>query len=121
MRAFRVTFLPAGRSLDVDPGATPPGRHGRPGSLLDLALGAGGVDIEHACGGACACSTCHVIVREGFESLGEVSDEEADMLDLAPGVTPRSRLACQAVPDGSRDLVVEIPAWNRNAARERHG
>ena len=68
----------------------------------------------------CACSTCHVIVKEGFDSLSEASENEEDMLDNAPGVTLQSRLACQAVADGSSDLVVEIPHWNRNLVSEGH-
>jgi 2Fe-2S ferredoxin len=76
------------------------------------------VDIDHACGGVCACSTCHVIVREGSEACSVADESEEDMLDNAPGLTPESRLACQTVPDGSRDIVVEIPNWNRNYAKE---
>jgi 2Fe-2S ferredoxin len=112
-----VTFLPSNVTVEVDPADAPFGHVGKPGSLLDIAL-AVGVDIDHACGGVCGCSTCHVIVREGFESLDESSETEEDILDHAPGVTPQSRLACMAVPDGSTDLVVEIPSWNRNLARE---
>jgi 2Fe-2S ferredoxin len=77
-----------------------------------------GVDIDHACGGVAACSTCHVIVKSGFESMVPADEQEEDMLDTAPGVTPRSRLACQAVARGTCDLVVEVPAWNRNHAKE---
>lgn len=103
--------------VPVDPARIPYGRHGLPGSLLDVAL-AHDVSINHACGGSCACSTCHVIVRSGLESCGPLGDDEEDRLDTAPGLTPRSRLACQCVPDGTQDLVVEIPAWNRNLVRE---
>ena len=67
-----------------------------------------------------ACSTCHVIIREGFESIPEASESEEDMLDEAPGLELTSRLACQAVPNGESDIVVEIPGWNRNHARESH-
>ena len=66
----------------------------------------------------CACSTCHVIIREGFDSIPEASDDEEDMLDSAPALTPLSRLACQSVPTGAQNLIVEIPEWNRNAVRE---
>lgn len=104
--------------LPVDPANLPSGTNGRPASILDLAL-AHGIEIDHACGGVCACSTCHVIVRAGQAACGEPSDEEEDQLDEAYGVTPNSRLACQCVPDGTRDVTVEIPAWNRNLAREQ--
>ena len=75
--------------------------------------------LDHACGGVCACSTCHVIVHQGLESCNEASDAEMDQLDEAPGLTAKSRLGCQCVPDGTTDLVVEIPEWNKNFARER--
>ena len=73
-----------------------------------------------ACEASIACSTCHVIVREGFDSIPEASEAEEDMLDEAPGLELTSRLACQAVPDGTVDVVVEIPGWNRNHAKESH-
>jgi len=73
-----------------------------------------------ACGGVCACSTCHVVVKQGLESIPEATDDENDQLDNAPGLTPQSRLSCQSVPDGSVDLVVEIPSWNRNLVKEDH-
>ena len=114
-----VTFMPMGKKVSVDPAALPLSREGRPGSILDIADGHG-IEIDHACGGVCACSTCHVIVREGFESIPEASESEEDMLDEAPGVELTSRLACQAVPSGAADVVVEIPGWNRNHAREIH-
>lgn len=116
---YAVTFLPLGKRVEVDPQEIPYSREGRPGSILEIALGHG-VEIDHACGGVVACSTCHVIVREGAASLNEASEAEEDMLDNAPGLTPSSRLACQAVPDGSADVVVEVPDWNRNYVRETH-
>ena len=117
-RRYRVTFLPEGRTFEVDPARLPYDRVGHPGSLLDVSNGAGEAGIDHACGGVCACSTCHVIVREGLSSCNEMTEAEADMLDNAPGVTAQSRLACQTVPDGTSDLVVEVPDWNRNFVRE---
>ncbi|MDR1063357.1 MAG: ISC system 2Fe-2S type ferredoxin [Azoarcus sp.] len=85
-------------------------------SLCDALL-AGNVWIEHACEQSCACTTCHVVVREGFESLPEASEAEDDLLDRAWGLTPRSRLSCQ-VAVGDVPLVVEIPRYTINLARE---
>jgi 2Fe-2S ferredoxin len=119
-RPFKVRFEPMGVEVEVDPEFLPEDHDGLPGSLLQIAQDAG-VEIDHACGGVCACSTCHVVVREGADSVPEALEAEEDMLDNAPGLTLTSRLACQAVPDGSRDLVVEIPGWNRNLVKEGHG
>ena len=77
------------------------------------------VDIEHACEMSCACTTCHVIVREGFDSLEEADELEEDYLDKAGGLEPESRLSCQARV-GSANLVVEIPRYTINHASERH-
>ena len=82
---------------------------------------AGGIELEGACEGVCACSTCHVILQdEIYDGLPEPSEDEEDMLDMAPGLQPNSRLACQCVPDGTSDVVVEIPDWNRNLVSEGH-
>ena len=87
-------------------------------TVLDAAL-RNGIEIEHACEMSCACTTCHVIVREGFDSL-EPSDElEDDMLDKAWGLEPESRLSCQAKV-GEEDLVVEIPRYTLNQVSEQH-
>ena len=118
-QAYRVTFLPMNRVIEVDPSALPYERDGQIGSILDIALGHG-IEVDHACGGVCACSTCHVVFREGAETCNEPTDEELDQLDCAPGLEAESRLACQAVPDGSRDVVIEVPDWNRNLVREEH-
>ncbi|MAA84676.1 MAG: ISC system 2Fe-2S type ferredoxin [Halieaceae bacterium] len=77
------------------------------------------IDIEHACEMSCACTTCHVIVREGFDSLEEADELEEDYLDKAWGLEPESRLSCQARV-GSANLVVEIPRYTINHASERH-
>ena len=118
-KPYTITFLPMNETVEVDPTALPYTRDGHVGSILEIALGHD-IDVDHACGGVCACSTCHVIVREGLESCPEPTDDELDMLDTAPGLETESRLACQTVPDGSMDLVVEIPDWNRNHAKEEH-
>ena len=116
---FTITFLPMNVVVEVDPEKIPYGVSGLPGSILDIAL-AHGINIDHACGGVCACSTCHCIVREGGVTISEMSDAEEEELSYAPGLTPNSRLSCQSVPDGTKNLVVEIPSWNRNAVREAH-
>jgi 2Fe-2S ferredoxin len=77
------------------------------------------IEIEHACEMSCACTTCHVIVREGFDSLNEPQEKEEDLLDMAWGLEANSRLSCQAVVDED-DLVVEIPKYTINHARENH-
>jgi 2Fe-2S ferredoxin len=117
-KGYTMTFVPLNTAVQVHPQAFPYVRIGKLGSILDIALGHD-IHIEHACGGVAACATCHVFVREGLESCQDAADDELDQLDNAPGVSLWSRLACQAVPDGSRDVVVEIPAWNRNLAEER--
>jgi ferredoxin, 2Fe-2S len=117
---YQVTFLWEDQKtvVQVDPQALPSG-DGEKGALLAIALKAG-VKLDHACGGVCACSTCHVIVKEGLDSCNESTDDEEDMLDMAAGLEEHSRLACQCVPDGTVDVVVEIPGWNRNAVSEEH-
>jgi 2Fe-2S ferredoxin len=121
-KSFTITFIDEQKQehvVEVDPEKIPYSHHGLPGSLLDIGLG-NGVEIDHACGGVCACSTCHVVVREGFDACNEASDDEEDQLDDAYGLTANSRLACQCVPSGRQDLRVEVPSWNRNLAREAH-
>ncbi len=115
--SFKLIFVKEGREIQIDPKARPSSGHGEVGSVLDMAL-ALDIDIDHACGGVAACSTCHIVVKQGLESCNKSSEEEEDQLDKAPGVTPKSRLACQCVPNGQTDLVIEIPSWNRNRVRE---
>ena len=88
-------------------------------SLLKAAQQVGAPE-GYACGGVCACSTCHVYVQEGGKSCSRATDDEEDELDKAPALTPDSRLSCQCVPDGSADVVVLIPKWNRNQVKEGH-
>lgn len=85
-------------------------------SICD-SLVANGIDIEHACEKSCACTTCHVVVREGFQSLGEADELEEDMLDKAWGLEPNSRLSCQARVN-TVPLVVEIPKYTINMVSE---
>ena len=86
-QSFQVTFQPMGKTVNVNPGERLEETDGLPGSLLQLALD-NDIDLDHSCGGVCACSTCHVIVRSGLDSCNEATDDEEDMLDLAPGLHP---------------------------------
>jgi ferredoxin, 2Fe-2S len=106
MAVHKVTFLPLNKTVEVDDAKYPLADHGKPGSLLDIAL-AHDIHLEHNCGGSCACTTCHVIVRDGADNLSEMEADEEDRLDMAEGLTIRSRLGCQAIVRG--DVVVEIP------------
>ncbi|MCK5877773.1 MAG: ISC system 2Fe-2S type ferredoxin [Candidatus Marithrix sp.] len=99
-------ICPDGEVIEVESGT----------NILDIAL-ENGIEIEHACEKACACTTCHVIIREGFESLGEASENEEDMLDKAWGLEAESRLGCQAEVT-EQDLIVEIPKYSINLAKE---
>lgn len=99
-------LCPEGKALEV-----------KTGKILVDALQAAGVEIEHACDGVCACSTCHIIIREGYASLPPTSDEENDQLDKAWGLSATSRLACQ-VKVGQIPLTIELPKYSLNHARE---
>jgi ferredoxin, 2Fe-2S len=114
----KVTFTNLDKTVEFEHGKLPYEEHGKPESILDVALNFG-IQLEHACGGSCACTTCHVIVKSGDANLSEADDDELDRVDQAPGVTLHSRLGCQAVVQG--DVVVEIPAWNRNYVSEGGG
>lgn len=89
------------------------------GQTVCAALIDNGIAIEHACEMSCACTTCHVVVMKGFESLGEMDEIEEDLLDRAWGLAPTSRLSCQAVL-GRTDVTIEIPRYTINHARENH-
>jgi len=123
-KPYKVTFrVPDGDPIivEVDPAKLPYGPTGQPGSILDIALNGGAnVELEHSCGGVCACSTCHVKIKQGLASCNEATDDELDQLDEAPDIGLDSRLGCQCVPNGTTDIVVEIPAWNKNLVREGH-
>ena len=116
----RLTFLPSGQSVEFEAGKLPYQEHGKPQSILDVAINMG-VHLEHACGGNCACTTCHVLVKKGKELLSECTEEEADRLDTAAGLQLNSRLGCQAIIEKPGEVVVEIPSWNRNYISEGGG
>lgn len=123
VRKYRLTIIDEQKqvhAIEIDPARVPFGDHGLPGSILDICM-AHGIELDHACGGVCACSTCHVYVKEGADSCNAATDDEEDQLDEAYALKPNSRLGCQCVPNGTRDVVVEIPTVNRNLAREPHG
>lgn len=103
------------RVIEFDPAKAPFQHDGKPGSVLDVLIGHG-VHLEHACGGNCACTTCHVIVRSGFEKLPEAEEDELDLLDKAPGLTATSRLGCQAVIPDDAEITVVVPRFTINAA-----
>jgi len=101
-------LCPEGKVIEADSGTT----------VCDAAL-QNGIEIEHACEKSCACTTCHVYIREGMDSLNENSEEEDDLLDKAWGLEPDSRLSCQTVI-GDEDLVIEIPKYTINMVSENH-
>ena len=101
-------LCPEGKVFDAPPGT----------SICDALL-SNGIDIEHACEKSCACTTCHVYIREGFESLEESDENEDDYLDKAWGLEPDSRLSCQAMV-ADEDLVIEIPKYTINMVSEHH-
>ena len=101
-------YCPEGREIDAPAGVS-----------ICEALLENGIEIEHACEMSCACTTCHVVVRAGFESLGELDESEEDLLDRAWGLEPTSRLSCQAIM-AREDVTVEIPKYSINHAKEKH-
>ncbi len=110
----KITFMPhaqicpEGMTVEVDAGI----------SICDAAL-SNGISIEHACEKSCACTTCHVYVRDGLDSLAEATENEEDYLDKAWGLDPDSRLSCQALV-GEQDLTIEIPKYTINLVSESH-
>jgi 2Fe-2S ferredoxin len=104
-----IELCPEGAVIDAEPGKS-----------ICAALLESGIDIEHACEMSCACTTCHVVVREGFGALEPSDENEDDLLDKAWGLEPTSRLSCQAIVPEGDDLVVEIPRYSINHAKENH-
>jgi len=101
-------YCPEGRAIQAPAGTS-----------ICEALLENGIPIEHACEMSCACTTCHVVVKEGYGTLGDIDESEEDLLDRAWGLTPTSRLSCQAVLS-DRDVTIEIPKYTINHARENH-
>lgn len=113
----RVTFLPEGRTVEFAFDTLPYEGHGQPMSFLDVAVNYG-IFLDHACGGVCACTTCHLHVKQGAEGTSAAEDLELDRLETAAGIELDSRLGCQAVIERPGTYVVEIPKWNRNYVQE---
>jgi ferredoxin, 2Fe-2S len=103
-----ATLCPEGAQFEAEPGVS-----------VCEALLEHGIEIEHACEMSCACTTCHVVVKQGYGSLGELDEIEEDLLDKAWGLTPTSRLSCQAMVS-DQDVTIEIPKYTINHAREEH-
>ena len=102
------------RVIDCDLSQAPFQHDGEPGSILDVLL-AHGIGLEHACGGNCACTTCHVVVKAGGNRLSGAEENEEDLLDKAPGLTPTSRLGCQAViQDNDAEITLWVPRYTIN-------
>ena len=113
----RVTFQPEGKTVEFEFGTLPYDHHGQPMSFLDVAENYG-IFLDHACGGVCACTTCHLWIKEGAAGLNEAEDDELDRMEKAADVQLSSRLGCQAVITKPGSYVVEIPKWNRNYVSE---
>ena len=118
-KLVRVTFLPINKTVEFEHDKMDYQDHGKRESILDVALNFG-IHLDHACGGNCACTTCHVVVKKGKECLSELDDDEADRLDGAADLQLESRLGCQVQITKPGEIVVEIPAWNRNYVSEGH-
>ena len=113
----RVTFKPEGRTVEFPFDTMPYDGHGLPMSFLDIAENYG-IFLDHACGGVCACTTCHLHVLEGDKGISEPEDLELDRMETAAGIQLNSRLGCQAVIEKPGAYTVEIPSWNRNYVQE---
>jgi 2Fe-2S ferredoxin len=114
----KVTFIlrdGTEKTVEFEQGKLPYHEHGLPESFLDVAMNFG-IPLEHACGGSCACTTCHLIIRQGEQNLSEMEDNEADRLDTAWELTTSSRLGCQAVIKG--DVTAQFPLYTRNYVQE---
>jgi ferredoxin, 2Fe-2S len=115
-KLVRVTFMPEGRTVEFEFGTMPYDHHGKPMSFLDVAENFG-IFLDHACGGVCACTTCHLWIKDQA-GISEADDDEIDRMDMAADQQLNSRLGCQAVITRPGNYVVEIPKWNRNYTSE---
>jgi len=113
----KVTFIKDGKetTVEFEHGKLDYKEHGLPESFLDVTMNFG-IHLEHACGGSCACTTCHLFIREGEQNLSDMEEKEADRLDTAWDLRTNSRLGCQAIIKG--DVVVEFPMYTRNYVQE---
>ena len=119
----KVTFIIDGKekTVEFEQGTLPYSHHGLPESFLDVAMNLH-VPLEHACGGSCACTTCHVVVKRGSGSLRPAEENEEDLLDKAVGLTPTSRLGCQAVvTDPDAEVEIVVPRYTVNIESGGHG
>jgi 2Fe-2S ferredoxin len=115
-KLVRVTFQPEGKTVEFEFGDLPYLHHGKPMSFLDVAENFD-IFLDHACGGACACTTCHLWIKDQA-GISEADDDEIDRLDMAADQQLSSRLGCQAIITRPGEYVVEIPKWNRNYVSE---
>jgi ferredoxin, 2Fe-2S len=117
----KITFIlrdGTEKTVEFEQGKLPYQEHGLPESFLDVAMNFD-IPLEHACGGSCACTTCHLIIKQGMQNLSDMEDNEADRLDTAWDLTTSSRLGCQAVVKG--DVVAQFPMYTRNYVQEGGG
>jgi 2Fe-2S ferredoxin len=117
----KITFIlrdGTEKTVEFEQGKLPYQEHGLPESFLDVAMNFD-IPLEHACGGSCACTTCHLIIKQGMQNLSDMEDNEADRLDTAWELTTSSRLGCQAVVKG--DVVAQFPMYTRNYVQEGGG
>jgi 2Fe-2S ferredoxin len=117
----KVTFIlrdGTEKTVEFEHGKLPYQEHGLPESFLDVAMNFD-IPLEHACGGSCACTTCHLIIKQGMQNLSDMEDNEADRLDTAWDLTTSSRLGCQAIVKG--DVVAQFPMYTRNYVQEGGG
>ena len=117
----KITFIlrdGTEKTVEFEQGKLPYQEHGLPESFLDVAMNFD-IPLEHACGGSCACTTCHLVIKQGMQNLSDMEDNEADRLDTAWELTTSSRLGCQAIVKG--DVVAQFPMYTRNYVQEGGG